>query len=157
MQRKRVLALVLTAVAFLGVGLVYLPEASASESQAITFPSLLITVKGDITPFQGVDGTFLPEYSNQTTLTLWRGRVVAVSTAALHCDQSFTSCVVDTPPSMWSDAVRGLDPQAPAAIRRPGGIDALNYDDRGGAGEAKARVLDMYRRSLRSALAKAGL
>jgi hypothetical protein len=156
MQRKRVLAVVLAAVAFLGVGLVSLPEASASESAAIGFPSLLIKVKGDITPFRAVDGTFLPEYSNQTTLTLWHGRVVSVSTAALHCDQSFTSCDVDTPPSMWSDAVRGLDPQAPAAIRT-GGIDALNYDDHGGAGDAKARVLDMYRRSLRSALAKAGL
>jgi len=156
MQRKRVLVLALAAAAFVGMALVSLP-ASASETKAITSSGFLTTVKGKVTPFRAVDGTLLPEYANQTTLKLYRGRVVAVSTAALHCDQSFTSCVVDTPPSMWSDAVRGLDPQAPAAIRRPGGIDALNYDDRGGAGEAKARVLDMYRRSLRSALAKAGL
>jgi hypothetical protein len=156
MQRKRVFVLALAAVAFLGVGLVTLP-ASASESKTITVSSALTVVKGDVTPFRGVDGTLLPEYANQTTLRLYRGRVVSVSTAALHCNQSLTSCVVDTPPSMWSDAVRGLDPQAPWAVRRPGGIDALNYDDRGGAGEAKPRVLDMYRRSLRSALAKAGL
>ena len=156
MQRKRVLVLALAAAAFVGVGLVSLP-ASASESKAITFSSSLTTVKGNVTPFRAVDGTLLPEYANQTTLRLYRGRVLAVSTAALHCNQSLTSCVVDTPPSMWSDAVRGLDPKAPAAIRRPGGIDALTYDDRGGAGEALPRVLDMYRRSLRSALAKAGL
>lgn len=156
MQRKRVLVLALAAAAFVGVGLVAVP-ASASESKAITLSSLLTTVKGDVTPFRGVDGTLIPEYSNQTTLLLYRGRVLVVSTAALHCSQSLTSCVVDTPPSMWSDAVRGLDPQAPGAIRRPGGIDALNYDDHGGAGEALPRVLDMYRRSLRSALTKAGL
>ena len=46
---------------------------------------------------------------------------------------------------------------AAAAANRPGGIDALDYDDRGGAGGAKPRVLDMYRRSLRSAMARAGL
>lgn len=156
MQRKRVLVLALAVAAFVGVGLVSLP-ASASESKAITFSSSLTTVKGNVTPFRGADGTLLPEYANQTTLRLYHGRVLAVSTAALHCNQSLTSCVVDTPPSMWSDAVRALDPQAPAAIRRPGGINALTYDDHGGAGEALPRVLDMYRRSLRSALAKAGI
>lgn len=157
MQRKRVLVLALAALAFLGVGLVSLPAASASETKTSAFSSAVTVVKGNVTMFQAVDGTFLHEYANQTTIRLYRGRVVAVSTAALHCDESLTSCSVDTPPSMWSDAVRALDPQAPWAIRRPGGIDALNYDDRGGAGEAKARVLDMYRRSLRSALANAGL
>ena len=156
MQRKRVLVLALAAVTFLGVGLVSLP-ASASESKTITFASALRVVKGNVTPFRAVDGTLMPEYANQTTLRIYRGRVLSVSTAALHCDQSLTSCVVDTPPSMWSDAVRALDPKAPGAIRRPGGIDALTYDDRGGAGEALPRVLDVYRRSLRSALAKAGI
>ena len=38
----------------------------------------------------------------------------------------------------------------------PGGIDALDYNDRGGAGGAKPAILDMYRRSLRSAMAAAG-
>jgi hypothetical protein len=156
MQRKRVLVLALAAAVAVGVGLVSLP-ASATESKAITAPSLLTVVKGNVTLFRAVDGTLLHEYANQTTLRLYRGRVLSVSTAALHCDQSLTSCVVDTPPSMWSDAVRALDPKAPGAIRRPGGIDALTYDDRGGAGDALPRVLDMYRRSLRSALAKAGL
>ena len=156
MQRKRVLVLALAAAVAVGVGLVTLP-ASATESKAITAPSLLTVVKGNVTLFRAVDGTLLHEYANQTTLRLYRGRVLSVSTAALHCDQSLTSCVVDTPPSMWSDAVRALDPKAPGAIRRPGGIDALTYDDRGGAGDALPRVLDMYRRSLRSALAKAGL
>jgi hypothetical protein len=156
MQRKRVLVLALAATAFLAVGAVSIP-ASASDSKQIAFSSSLTSVKGSITPFRGLDGTLLPEYSNQTTLWVYRGRVLAVSTAALHCDQSFTTCSVDTPPSMWTDAVRGLDPQAPRATRRPGGIDALDYDDRGGAGGAKPGILDMYRRSLRSALANAGL
>src|SRR3954447_2742061 len=156
MQRKRILTLALAAVAFLGLALVSLP-ASASEAKATRFPTALTVVKGDVTLFQGADGSYLHEYANQTTLRIYRGRVLSVTTAALHCDASLTSCSVDTPPSMWSDAVKALDPQAPGAIRRPGGIDALNYDDRGGAGEAKPRVLDMYRRSLRSALAKAGL
>ena len=116
----------------------------------------LIVATGAVTPLVTTTGGQTYGYANQTTVWVYRGRVLAVSTKARHCDTAGpTNCVADQPPSMWSDAVKALDPQAAAAANRAGGIDALNYDDRGGAGEAKPRVLDMYRRSLRSALAKA--
>ena len=150
MSRKRVLALVIAAGAFFVAGAVAIPATAAVTS-------VFAVVKGPVTPLLGTDGKLHPDYSNQTTIWVYRGRVLAVSTAALHCDAAITSCRVDTPPSMWTDAVKGLDPQAARATQVPGGIDALDYDDRGGAAEGKPRLIDMYKRSLRAAMAKAGL
>ena len=147
---KKVLIAVTAAAALLVVGLVG-PHALAGENTAAV-RARTATVTGDKAPFlSAIDGSPLPEYTFQVRITVRNRRVVAVAGTYLNCGA--TSCTVNTERNMFNDAIAGLDPQAVDAVRR-NRIDSLAYD--GGQGAATdAAIADMYKRSLRSAVAKA--
>jgi hypothetical protein len=147
---KKILVAVTAVAAVLVVGLVG-PQAFAGEKTS-ALKAWAVTVTGDKAPFMSlVDGSILPEYTFQVTITVRNGRVVHVAGTYLNCGA--TSCTVNTGRNMFNDAIAGLDPQAVSAVRR-GQIDSLAYN--GGQGEAAdAAIADMYKRSLRSAVDKA--
>lgn len=147
---KKVLVAVTAAAALLVVGLVG-PHAFAGENTTAV-KVRAATVTGDKAPFVSlVDGSSLPEYTFEVTITVRNRRVVAVAGTYLNCGA--TSCTVNRGRNMFNDAIAGLDRQAVDAVRR-GQIDSLAYN--GGQGAATdAAIADMYKRSLRSALAKA--
>jgi hypothetical protein len=147
---KKVLVAVTAAAALLAAGLVG-PNAFAGENTTAV-KVRAATVTGDKAPFLSlVDASPLPEYTFQVTITVRNRRVVAVAGTYLNCGA--TSCTVNRDRNMFNDAIAGLDPQAVDAVRR-GRIDSLAHN--GGQGAATdAAIADMYKRSLRSAVAKA--
>jgi hypothetical protein len=149
-MNKKILAAVTAALALLVVGVVG-PHASAGENTTAV-RARAATVTGDKAPFLSLaDGSPLPEYTFQVTITVRNRRAVAVAGTYLNCDA--TSCTANGGRNMFNDAIVGLDRQAVNAVRR-GQIDSLAYN--GGQGAATdAAIADMYKRSLRSAVAKA--
>jgi hypothetical protein len=122
------------------------------------FGSRPVTVTGDMTPFISTfNGETMADYSYQTTVVFRGKKAVRVTTTYFNCFNDV--CEPGGSPSMWTDATEALDPEARRAINEQAGLDDLDYDDRGGAGGAegaKPAILDMYRRSVTSALDKAG-
>ncbi|GIJ45515.1 hypothetical protein Val02_24010 [Virgisporangium aliadipatigenens] len=149
---KKVLVVVAT-LATLAVSAVVGQSAFAADRASIPVPPITLVV-GNNAPFLSlVDGAPLHEYTIRVTIVVRAHAVTGVSGVYLHCDAAGANCTVDTGTNMFTAAIKGLNPQAVAAVRDHT-IDALAFN--GGQGEATDRAIaDMYKRSLKSAVAKA--
>jgi hypothetical protein len=146
---KKVLVVVAT-LATLAVGTV-LGQSAFAADRAVPRPTPVV---GNNAPFLSlVDGAPLHEYTIRVTIVVRSGTVTGVVGTYLHCDATGANCTVDSGQNMFTAAIKGLNPQAVAAVRNHT-IDALAFN--GGQGEATDRAIaDMYKRSLKSAVAKA--
>jgi hypothetical protein len=125
-------------------------------ANAATRPSS-VTVTGVRAAFVGAGGVSLPEYWAEVTITVRRGKIVGVSSITSICAAS--GCVQGN--SMWDDAALDLDAQANRALHKPARqlVDQLSYS---AAHVTQGEVFDsgflaMYKRSLRSAIARASI
>jgi len=126
-------------------------------ANAATRPST-ITVTGARATFVGANGTPLPEYWAEVTITVRRGRVVGISSIASVCP--VTGCVQGN--SMWDNAALDLDAQANRSLPRPARqlVEQLSYGATYLSQLTQGSVFDagflaMYKESLRAASGRA--